>query len=277
LKTKNQIKKVFQDFANSHLQIHQFGYGEEFEQQAVEGIQYPLLWVVPLPSPLSGVDLDRSYRIILADRVRKDESDEIEVESDTELYLLDTLSYLYKYSLQNELNLLDGQTINPFWEKWSDEVTGHYADITLRDYFDYNSCALPLADIIPTNEFPSTGGVIFSPSVFSKAITIAAPVITDDIPLFFSFSEITTLQINDVLSGTNPSLSYNIYFDEDKNSVTPTKLWNTDRTASDVAGSEADVFDNRVIPANNWVWIKPSVKTGTVDLFSFNIFYKIIL
>lgn len=160
MKTKNQIRKIFSDFASNHLQIHQFGYGEEFEQQAVEGINYPLLWVVALPSPLNGVDYDRTYRIILADRVRKDESDEIEVESDTELLLLDTISYIWKYGQQNQMDLQDGITTNPFWEKWSDEVTGHYADITIRDYFDYNSCALPISGQIPSDEFNCASATI---------------------------------------------------------------------------------------------------------------------
>lgn len=277
MKTKNQIKKIFSDFANNHLQIHQFGYGQEFEQQAVEGIEYPLLWVVPLPSPVNGVDLDRGYRIILADRVRKDESDEIEVESDTELYLLDTLSYLYKYSLQNNLSFIDGQTINPFWEKWTDEVTGHYADIILRDYFDWNSCALPLADEIPTGEFPDIAGVYVSPTVYGKSVAIPSPVITDDIPLFFTFTAVSVRQVNDVLAGINPTLTYNIYYAADKDSATPTKLWTVDRTATDVAGAETENFDNRNIPVNNWVWIKVNGLSGTVTIFSFNIFYKIVI
>lgn len=277
MKTRNQIRKIFSDFANNHLQIHQFGYGEEFEQQAVEGINYPLLWVVPLPSPLNGVDLDRSYRIILADRVRKDESDEIEVESDTELYLLDTISYIWKYGQQNQMDLQDGITTNPFWEKWSDEVTGHYADIVIRDYFDYNSCALPLADEIPTGEFPETAGVYISPTVYSKSVAIPSPVTTDDIPLFFTYTAVSIKQINDVLAGTTPTLTYNIYFDEDKNSVTPTKLWTSDRTATNQAGAESENFDNVNIPINNWVWIKVNNTSGTVTIFSFNIFYKIVI
>jgi len=274
MKTINQIKKVFQDYASSHLQINTFGYGQEFEQQAVEGIEYPLLWVVPVSSTVNKVDLDRTYRIIVVDRVRKDESDELDVESDTELILLDSLSYLYKYSLQNNLDLLDNQSISHVWEKWSDEVSGHYTDITIQDYFDWDSCNLPLADEIPSGEFPDIAGVYVSPQVFSKGVTIPSPLITDDIPLFFTFTAITVRQINDVIDGT--SLSYNIYFDEDKNSVSPTKLWAVDREVTSEAGSESEAFDNRSIPRNNWVWIKPSA-VDTVTTFAFNIFYKIII
>lgn len=153
MKTRNQIREIFSDFASAHLQIEQFGYGEEFEQQAVEGVSYPLLWVVPVQSQLNGVDYNRGYRLIVADRVRKDETDEIEVESDTELILLDALAYIYKYAQQNDLDLLDGNTLVPFWEKWSDEVTGHYADIQIQDYFDFNSCDLPISNQIPSGEF----------------------------------------------------------------------------------------------------------------------------
>lgn len=277
MKTKNQLKKIFSDFASSHLQINSFGYGEEFEQQALENVEYPLMWVLPNPSTLTNVQMNRSYRIIIADRVRKDESDEIDVESDTDLILSDCISYLYKYALQNELRLTDGVTFNPFWEKWSDEVTGAYIDVNLEDYFDFDSCNLPLADEIPQGDFPGTSGIYISPSVYSKALTIPTPVINDDIPIFYTFASIQIREIADVLAGTNPSLSYNIYFSETKDDATPSKIWTTDRTATSQAGVESSLIDTKVIPVNNWVWIKYSAINGNVQIFSFNISYKTIV
>ena len=277
MKTKNQLKKIFSDFASSHLQINSFGYGEEFEQQANETAVYPLMWVLPNASTLSGVQMNYSYRVIIADRVRKDESDEVDVESDTDLILKDCIAYLYKYALQNDLKLADGITFNPFWEKWSDEVSGAYIDVVLEDYFDYDSCNIPLADEIPQGEFPDVNGIYISPSVFSKALTIPQPVITDDIPIFYTYSSIQIREIADVLSGTNPSLTYNIYFAEDKNEASPSKIWTTDRTATSQAGSESAVIDTKIIPKDNWVWIEYSNVSGVINIFSFNIFYKTII
>jgi hypothetical protein len=153
LKTRSQFKKIFQDFATAHLQIHSFGYGQEFEQQAKEGLEYPLLWVVANSSPLNGVDMDYSYRLIIADRVRKDETDEIDVESDTDLILKDAIAYMWKYAQNNGMQFIDGLSIETFYEKWSDEVTGNFVDITIRDYFDYNSCTIPISGEIPSGEF----------------------------------------------------------------------------------------------------------------------------
>ena len=103
------------------------------------------MWVLPNTSTLSGVQMNYSYRVIVVDRVRKDESDEVDVESDTDLILKDCISYLYKYALQNELKLTDGITFNPVWEKWSDEVSGAYIDVNLEDYFDLClPCFIPL-------------------------------------------------------------------------------------------------------------------------------------
>lgn len=150
MKSKKEIKSIFSALADAHLQINSFGYGQEFEQQAVEGVEYPLMWVVPLSSPLNGVIYSRTYRIVIADRVRKDESDEIDVESDTDQILLDIVAYLYKYGAQNQINLQDGQVIEPFWEKWSDEVTGSFCDVVLDDQFDWDSCSLPIEGVIPS-------------------------------------------------------------------------------------------------------------------------------
>lgn len=277
MKSRNQIKKIFQDFANTHIQINEFGYGQEFEQQAVEGIKYPLLWVIPTPYQITGVDNNYSYQVIIADRVRKDETNESDVDSDTDIILKDLISYLYKFCRQNELELLDTFTINPFWEKWTDEVTGVFTDIIIQDTFDYDACNLPIIDEIPTGDFPNLSGVYVSPNMVSKAITIPSPIVSDNVPIFYTFNEISVRQINDVIEGTGQSISYNIYWATSKDSPTPSSLWSTDRTITTESGAETETFDNAVIPKNNWVWIEFSDVTGLVNIYSLNIFYKNIL
>ncbi len=277
MKTKNQLNFALKQLASNHLQIQSFGYGQKFEQQAVEGVGYPMMWVICNDETLANGLLSYNYRIIIADRVRKDETNELEVESDTDIIIKDVISYMHRYCLQNQLTLNESTTISPFWEDWSDEVTGHFCDLSFEDFFDFDSCNLPLADEIPEGDFVETNGIFFSNSIYSKALTIPSPVITDDIPIFFTYSSIIVRQINDVVTGTNPSLAYNIYFSADKNDASPSKIWTTDRIVNVQDGAETEVFDTKIIPANNWVWIKFSSITGLVNLFSTNLFYKITI
>jgi len=149
MKTKNQIKDIFQVFADNHLQIHSFGYGQEFEQQAIENEVYPLMWVLPTTATLNGGEFGRTYRIAIADRVFKGEFNEIEVESDTELMILDLVAYMERYGEINRINISTNKVLTPFWEKFNDEVTGHYLDITIVDFFDSDSCSIPMEGITP--------------------------------------------------------------------------------------------------------------------------------
>ena len=149
-KTANQIKSSFETLASGHYQIHSFLYAQEFEQQAYENLIYPLMLVYPLGGSLSGTTYSRNYRVVIADRVLKSEGNELEVESDTQLIALDVLAYWMKLGTNERFSITSSNTITPFWEKWGDEVTGHFVDIGIEEFYDFNSCAIPLSGSIPT-------------------------------------------------------------------------------------------------------------------------------
>lgn len=153
-KTANQIKSEFELLASGHYQIHSFLYAQEFEQQAYENLIYPLMLVYPLGGNLSGTTYSRNYRVVIADRVLKSEGNELEVESDTQLIALDVLAYWMKLGTNERFTITSSNTITPFWEKWGDEVTGHFVDIGIEEFYDFNSCAIPLSGLIPTPPNP---------------------------------------------------------------------------------------------------------------------------
>jgi PKD repeat protein len=153
-KTANEIKSSFELLASGHYQIHSFLYAQEFEQQAYENLIYPLMLVYPLGGSLSGTSYTRNYRVVIADRVLKSEGNELEVESDTQLIALDTLAYWMKLGTNERFSISSSNTITPFWEKWGDEVTGHFVDIGIEEFYDFNSCAIPLSGSIPTPPNP---------------------------------------------------------------------------------------------------------------------------
>jgi PKD repeat protein len=164
-KTANQIKSEFELLASGHYQIHSFLYAQEFEQQAYENLIYPLMLVYPLGGSLSGTTYTRNYRVIIADRVLKSEGNELEVESDTQLIALDTLAYWMKLGQNERFTITSSNTITPFWEKWGDEVTGHFVDIGIEEFYDFNSCAIPLSSAIPSPTNPCKDARILINSV----------------------------------------------------------------------------------------------------------------
>jgi hypothetical protein len=164
-KTANQIKSEFELLASGHYQIHSFLYAQEFEQQAYENLIYPLMLVYPLGGNLSGTTYSRNYRVIIADRVLKSEGNELEVESDTQLIALDVLAYWMKLGQNERFTITSSNTITPFWEKWGDEVTGHFVDIGIEEFYDFNSCAIPLSGSIPSPTNPCKDARILINSV----------------------------------------------------------------------------------------------------------------
>lgn len=164
-KTANQIKSEFETLASGHYQIHSFLYAQEFEQQAYENLIYPLMLVYPLGGNLSGTTYSRNYRVIIADRVLKSEGNELEVESDTQLIALDVLAYWMKMGQNERFNITSSNTITPFWEKWGDEVTGHFVDIGIEEFYDFNSCAIPLSSANPSPSNPCKDARILINSV----------------------------------------------------------------------------------------------------------------
>jgi hypothetical protein len=169
IKTINQIKKDFEDYSNAHEQIKTFGYGQEFEQIGNENIIYPLMWVVPVSANLNDTTLSRVFRVIIADRVRKGEQNEVEVESDTQLICLDTLAYWTRMGENQGFEIGTSVSLTPFWEKWTDEVTGHFIDISIDEFYDYNSCSIPIDGSIPSGATCNPARITINDLFFGNA------------------------------------------------------------------------------------------------------------
>lgn len=151
--TKNQVVTQLKTLANNHLQIRGFGYGDRWELETAmtqtdgtnNGLtqpqKQPFMWVTPIIARVNEGSLYYDFEIIVGDLVKKDESDELEVESDTLLICLDILSKLddenYDWSLSKQSNL------QPFTEKWDSEFTGHIMNVSLEFMFNYDYCQVP--------------------------------------------------------------------------------------------------------------------------------------
>ena len=138
--TKNILYKYFKDFADNHLQIKDYGYGDLWEISSSQATTYPLFWVSPQPSSISGNEISYNFNILIGDRLEDGDANKVEVESDTFQIGLDLLATL---NLDNELDLDKNNTLTPFIHDFKDRIAGHLITLSVSAPFDYNECAVP--------------------------------------------------------------------------------------------------------------------------------------
>lgn len=138
--TKNILYQYFKDFADNHLQIKDYGYGDLWEISSSQATQYPLFWVSPQPSSISGNEISYNFNILIGDRVEDGDGNKVEVESDTFQIGLDLLATL---NLHTELDLDKNNTLTPFIHDFKDRIAGHLITLSVSAPFNYNECAVP--------------------------------------------------------------------------------------------------------------------------------------
>jgi len=138
--TKNILYKYFKDFADNHLQIKDYGYGDLWEISSSQATTYPLFWVSPQPSSISGNEISYNFNILIGDRLEDGDANKVEVESDTFQIGLDLLATL---NLDRELDLDKNNTLTPFIHDFKDRIAGHLITLSVSAPFDYNECAVP--------------------------------------------------------------------------------------------------------------------------------------
>jgi len=138
--TKNILYKYFKDFADNHLQIKDYGYGDLWEISSSQATTYPLFWVSPQPSNISGNEITYNFNILIGDRLEDGDANKVEVESDTFQIGLDLLATL---NLNRDVDLDKSNTLTPFIHDFKDRIAGHLITVSVTADFDYNECAVP--------------------------------------------------------------------------------------------------------------------------------------
>ena len=92
--TKNILYQYFKDFADNHLQIKDYGYGDLWEISSSQATQYPLFWVSPQPSSISGNEITYNFNILIGDRLEDGDANKVEIECITSTRIWTTTSKL---------------------------------------------------------------------------------------------------------------------------------------------------------------------------------------
>ena len=133
--THNQITNSFQTFSQNHKQIHSFGTGqmnEVNEGSSNDPVNYPQMWSFLTGASTIQNVLNYSYDILFYDLVQPDDSNIDEILSDTILMANDFLSYLNAPENYENWFFDIGQSIEPFTDRFRDDVAGVKVSITLK-------------------------------------------------------------------------------------------------------------------------------------------------
>ena len=145
--TYNQMIQEFQDFANAHKQINEFGNGDLWEivqKETLAELNYPMLFVQDSPASIGDGFITNSFNILVMDKANEG-TVETEVKSDTLLILLDTIAYFEKLYTDNWkfVKIEKTGSISSFTERFDDTLTGWTMSMQLKQPLEYNECQIP--------------------------------------------------------------------------------------------------------------------------------------
>jgi len=136
------IYDTFETIATAHKQINSFGFGDLTEIATSGTVEYSLMWVMPMGAVMRRGEVGNKYKILVMDKVLTGEVNELDVQSDTQQILLDVLAELKDNT--RDVHLKDETiTLEDFTERFSDDVTGWAADITLWVTYPTDRCSIP--------------------------------------------------------------------------------------------------------------------------------------
>lgn len=118
-------------------------FGDPWEPNAKHDIQYPLLFGMVEPSPISGTKEGFTILFTVCDREKTDRTNTLEVLSNTKQLVNDLLSY-FKYEDFNDYFTIDENiTPEPFVESFNDNCAGWSFSVTFNQPFEWDLCSVP--------------------------------------------------------------------------------------------------------------------------------------
>jgi hypothetical protein len=142
--TFNQVIGTFKYIAENHpvLKHGSWGFGDISQIDGKENIIYPLMWVAPAPSFISGDYLKLRFNVLVMDLVQHSRENENDVTSDTLQILQDVTNY-FKNNECRYYEVDSDIPVENFYERFNDSVAGWRAELTL-------DILRPCPEIIPS-------------------------------------------------------------------------------------------------------------------------------
>ena len=113
-------------------------------------------------------------------------------------------------------------------------------------------------------------------NITTKAVTVESPTASEDITLFFTPDAITIDKMASVLLGSStPSVTYTVRFGSDRSAAGTEVVTSGTASTSVSTGDIVTSFNDATIPADSWVWLETTAKSGIVASFALTIRYSI--
>lgn len=157
IKSFQNVLESLVNVCRAHPLVHQAEHGDPWEMSTGGNVVYPLCMVVPTSINALDKEAQYNFNIICMDLVEPSESNETRVLSATSRILLDIVAFFkrgdkafagtprnpYKntnpfYDYTNEISTTF--TLEPFSEKFTDNVAGWNMQFSITMQFDYSVC-----------------------------------------------------------------------------------------------------------------------------------------
>jgi hypothetical protein len=140
--TLDNIVNYLQNFATNHKQVGGFYYGALYDINDWNGINYPLLGVVPQPSIIHKGWIELKLDCYMVDKITQCDENRPQVLSDCFYTLLDLNAYITK---DFSVWLLPSQDndIKPLYENFDDYVGGWVMTLVIQLDYIGNVCTIP--------------------------------------------------------------------------------------------------------------------------------------
>jgi hypothetical protein len=142
--TINQIKAKLNEIQASHDQLNDFYFGDFSDFGTERKFTYNVLAADLLPGTLSKGVLSSKFTLVIIGRVNEDNSNRINVLSDTQTQILGVFSQLAEYFSINNIELAREAVLSDVNEGFNDDnVVGHQLEITINQFFSRSDCEVP--------------------------------------------------------------------------------------------------------------------------------------
>jgi hypothetical protein len=148
--TYSYIVEQFRTACAAHLAINEFGEGSIDRLDSLnQNVKYPYAFLRPIQSTgivlnTNGVSGTRSlsFEFYMIDVPQLTDTDVLQLQSQTEIYLYDIIAY-FNLGSDQQLEFITLNNISPLYEAFNDRVCGWMANITVNTQATLNYCNFP--------------------------------------------------------------------------------------------------------------------------------------
>jgi hypothetical protein len=144
-----QIVQDWEAFANAHEQVRSWGFGD-YTQLTMDVItkkepEYPRIYFVPETTRFNPNHMHITWKVIVADKVEDDLSNQQDVLNDT----LEICKDFYSKAYLSDYDVEWDASLEPWLENDDAVLAGWTFTISVQQKFDYNRCVLPIDNLAP--------------------------------------------------------------------------------------------------------------------------------